>query len=346
MKKSIVAIGILLMVILHIAGCTSEVSKTVTDKKSDVIDMSEEEVKEELYNQAINLFEKENYIEAWEIFSELKYYEDSSDKAKKSLFNLALQKYELKDYWSTLLLLDKLGLYKGREEYIIQCLNIDGQNIYEKAKSFIGGNNNKDALSILRMINKNCSKTETPDLFENNMYYVSYAYDCEIKNGIWSSVSSDEKFIVIDNDSVFIHLNTSNLLDKVYKIVAYDEFKYNLIGEREGCGFVLDNGMILSVTDTNLIIFNQMGDIVEEVFSQEYIEGVKKLERYLDSIKKEEIKFEPSIGMTIEELEQSTWGKPYEINTRKYVWGTTQQWCYSDYRYVYLEDGIVTAISE
>lgn len=54
----------------------------------------------------------------------------------------------------------------------------------------------------------------------------------------------------------------------------------------------------------------------------------------------------PEIGMTAEEVRQSTWGEPQDINKTTYSWGIKEQWCYSGYRYIYFEDGIVTAIQE
>lgn len=54
----------------------------------------------------------------------------------------------------------------------------------------------------------------------------------------------------------------------------------------------------------------------------------------------------PSIGMSKNEIEASTWGKPKKINKTTYEWGTTEQWCYSNYRYIYFKNGVVTAISE
>lgn len=55
---------------------------------------------------------------------------------------------------------------------------------------------------------------------------------------------------------------------------------------------------------------------------------------------------EPTIGMTKSEVEKSTWGKPNKINKDTYSWGTTEQWCYSNYRYIYFKNGYVTSISE
>ena len=57
-------------------------------------------------------------------------------------------------------------------------------------------------------------------------------------------------------------------------------------------------------------------------------------------------KSSPRIGMTAEELRESTWGEPQDINKTTTAHGISEQWCYSEERYVYLEDGIVTAIQE
>lgn len=50
--------------------------------------------------------------------------------------------------------------------------------------------------------------------------------------------------------------------------------------------------------------------------------------------------------MTEDEVRNSSWGTPKDINKTTYSWGTKEQWCYSGYRYVYLENGIVWAVSE
>lgn len=54
----------------------------------------------------------------------------------------------------------------------------------------------------------------------------------------------------------------------------------------------------------------------------------------------------PSIGMTSEEVRNSAWGEPKKINKTTYSWGTTEQWCYANQKYVYIENGFVTAIQE
>lgn len=54
----------------------------------------------------------------------------------------------------------------------------------------------------------------------------------------------------------------------------------------------------------------------------------------------------PSIGMTAEEVRNSTWGKPEDINRTTTAYGVHEQWVYSNYRYIYFDNGIVTAIQE
>lgn len=54
----------------------------------------------------------------------------------------------------------------------------------------------------------------------------------------------------------------------------------------------------------------------------------------------------PAIGMTAEEVRNSSWGKPSDINKTTTAYGVHEQWVYSGNRYIYLDDGIVTAIQE
>lgn len=61
---------------------------------------------------------------------------------------------------------------------------------------------------------------------------------------------------------------------------------------------------------------------------------------------KKKSKVPPGIGMTSSEVRDSSWGGPDKINKTTYEFGVHEQWVYSNYRYVYFEDGIVTAIQE
>lgn len=88
--------------------------------------------------------------------------------------------------------------------------------------------------------------------------------------------------------------------------------------------------------------------IKSDLYTIEYAD-VKFSENIMDEMDREinrQIKKEPTIGMTAEQVEKSTWGKPKDINKTTYSWGVKEQWVYSNYRYIYLEDGKVIAIQE
>ncbi|HHW37446.1 MAG TPA: hypothetical protein GXX18_09450 [Bacillales bacterium] len=52
------------------------------------------------------------------------------------------------------------------------------------------------------------------------------------------------------------------------------------------------------------------------------------------------------IGMTKEEVLNSSWGKPQDINRTTTQFGTSEQWVYPGYRFIYFDDDIVTAIQD
>lgn len=57
----------------------------------------------------------------------------------------------------------------------------------------------------------------------------------------------------------------------------------------------------------------------------------------------------PAIGMTAAQVRASTWGEPSDINRTTTRYGVSEQWVYrsgSETKYIYLDDGIVTAIQE
>lgn len=59
----------------------------------------------------------------------------------------------------------------------------------------------------------------------------------------------------------------------------------------------------------------------------------------------QETKPEPLIGMTRNQvMHESRWGMPQEVNKTTTVHGTSEQWVYGTRRYLYFENGVLTAI--
>jgi hypothetical protein len=54
----------------------------------------------------------------------------------------------------------------------------------------------------------------------------------------------------------------------------------------------------------------------------------------------------PAIGMTKEKVRNSSWGEPNKINRTTTKYSISEQWVYGNGKYVYFEDGIVTAIQD
>jgi len=54
----------------------------------------------------------------------------------------------------------------------------------------------------------------------------------------------------------------------------------------------------------------------------------------------------PQIGMSADEVITTPWGKPKNVNRTTTAYGVNEQWVYSSGRYVYLDNGIVTAIQD
>ena len=54
----------------------------------------------------------------------------------------------------------------------------------------------------------------------------------------------------------------------------------------------------------------------------------------------------PRIGMTEDDLGESSWGQPEDVNTTTTAYGSHTQYCYSGNKYVYVEDGVVTTIQD
>lgn len=52
------------------------------------------------------------------------------------------------------------------------------------------------------------------------------------------------------------------------------------------------------------------------------------------------------IGMTKEEVLTEGWGRPEDVNRTTTANGTSEQWVYSGYRYLYFEDGILVTIQD
>lgn len=121
-----------------------------------------------------------------------------------------------------------------------------------------------------------------------------------------------------------------------YKQVLYDWkviIEGNTVKNNAASTFVIKNGNLHEYSTfegkTDLTVFNRLS-------SSTTLPTAKILRN-------------PSIGMTASEVRESSWGEPSDINRTTTSFGVSEQWVYSNYsgyRYIYLDDGIVTSIQE
>lgn len=85
----------------------------------------------------------------------------------------------------------------------------------------------------------------------------------------------------------------------------------------------------------------------------------EEAKRYKDLVLKEEIEKEvkkdlieeargqnPHLGMSIEEVEASLWGKPIKINRTVTQYSNREQWVYGNGQYLYFTDGVLTSFQD
>ena len=79
----------------------------------------------------------------------------------------------------------------------------------------------------------------------------------------------------------------------------------------------------------------------------ENYEKKKRLKKEMEEFSEEQAKKPlPTIGMTKDEVLESKWGKPFNINTTTTKYGVSEQWIYLDNKYLYFDDGVLTGIQE
>jgi hypothetical protein len=89
---------------------------------------------------------------------------------------------------------------------------------------------------------------------------------------------------------------------------------------------------------------DKYSDLIKE--RKQYVNNVNEIKKEIAETKTNLSPLSPQIGMTADQVLETIWGKPKDINKTTTANGVNEQWVYGNGKYVYLEDGIVTAIQE
>lgn len=178
--------------------------------------------------------------------------------------------------------------------------------------------------------------------YEDTKDYLEKISFMECMTGTYEKeYNSDHKIVISDFCVTEYYLSSDSKSEMKAVPLEYDGQLY-LVAQREGS----QQCIVYKRNNVGLELYQYQGNT-----SYDGTELVSVKEDNNTSIFKwtskesEEIK-EPQIGMTSEQVKKSTWGEPNKINKSTYSWGTSEQWCYPNYKYIYLDNGIVTTIQE
>lgn len=268
------------------------------------------------------------YDEAMEYLSDLKDYKDIDQKQKELMYNYATKtKVTKNNYENIISILTDLKDFKDSNSKLKEIK-------YNFAKELTSGNDSQKAMTIYKELG-NYKDSEN----QYNTLYSIHKFD-----GYWSGDEKSEDnyktgfYIWIVNGTTCY-----NIYDKKTQKNAHDKYE---------CKIENDKLMIYRITSKGepMYTFNYVnGELVTsyDKFGTGRISTLTMTKKSDDTTLPDSKTIKaPSIGMTAEEVRASTWGNPTKINKSTYSWGTTEQWVYPNYKYIYFKNGRVTSITE
>lgn len=270
------------------------------------------------YEYAKKMLSEGKYESALEVLEDIKDYKGVEKLIEEGSYQYANSLIENnKDLSKALKIYEKIPDYQESSKKMIYCNYQLGMQAYELGdfeKAIKYFEKVKDSLDVSREIS--CSNSM--------LQYQGEWFNKEKKYGIridgWDLY---RYFYNLCEDGKYrISSELKTLQADMYTIYEKSVGFCNDTGSTDFCYYSLQNDNLHEIANNG----------IETTFFKEKIST--------------EVMEKPTIGMTSEEVKNSTWGEPEDINKDTYSWGIKEQWCYPDNKYIYFEDGIVTSISE
>lgn len=308
------------------------------------------------YINAVHFFEEEKYENAITEFERLGKYKDSEEYLSESKYLLASRYMKKEEYFKAIDILEPLVedpteehsveiKYSLAKCYLNEGIYTSAEELLQQIKSDVDISNEQKEVQYLKAI----------DLYENGKYDEGME--------IFEKLGEDYK-------DVFNYVKKYQKDRFLGKWVIEDDDLYEKKHDFEMVGIEISSDelalknkysnwmppMSYQVVDGVLIPEDISGNLIPDMCVIKYISNNSII--YESSISQEKLEMKkgeaisvippsaPKIGMTEEELLDSAWGVPKDINKTTTAYGVHEQWCYSGYRYVYLDNGIVTGIQE
>lgn len=261
-----------------------------------------------------------NLAEALDYYQDL-YDNTDDDKAKDKLINI-LKEYVLNNINGNYYIYNKEGYKKNSNRFIYIKSNDEVYIIpFEDNEISV---NNLDELDNLEL------------------------YKYKIINVDIHKVSIDEKEYNQVTVKFQNYLTTNKVVDNISEY-----YKYIYLHYITKDNYYVMNGFFADTISDNDDFSSKSAINSKGYFSYNYYYKTKsELEAKVQEdtkVKEEKSNLKksiPKVGMTTNEVKQTKWGLPDKINKDTYSWGTTEQWVYNKYGYVYFKNGTVTSVSE
>lgn len=273
----------------------------------------------EVYTQAEKLASEKSYKEAINLYLSIIDYEDSGECLREAKYFYAEQLVQQSNYDEAITIYKELGEYLDSPEKMKNTIQL---NLYEEANTKVKLGDLIGAIELYQQLGD----------FKDCQNKIADIEPMSVFQGTWQNTSSilNDRFRVFDfqrNIVCWVVIQTTGQQVEKRDIPIKN----------------FENGVITDVLDTKYWI--EEGRLAEDFGGKN--NSISTYEKISDFDVWGSYKaYEPTIGMTKAEVEGSTWGIPEDKNITTTTYGTREQWVYSGYRYVYFDDGIVTAIQE
>ena len=350
-KSRIIAKSLLILACISLISVILLVSKNIT-----------------FYGLGQQFFRKGDYSNAIDYFSKIKSYKDSTSMINESYYYLGEKQLERKSYE------DAIGSFKrtnyknsknllDNAEYdlAISKMNSDCSesiNLFKKLGNY------KDSIAQLTVAqyNQACEYYISGNFksaeamfnqiknYKDSSSYLSNINTLKKYQGTWTDFSTDE---VIFNGwkitQIFTLGDASQRHDTTYQFdldnnqakceyVFSGEYKTKYLGK--DIFYINKDSLYWIIESNDPIEYTKISDSVD-------IPPQPSTSEIADAKSKDSLRgASPIIGMTTIEVENSSWGVPERKNTTITKYGTGEQWVYSNNRYIYFDNGLVTAIQE
>ena len=240
---------------------------------------------------------------------------------KELISYLISKKYNSQSYEYAQYLIDIICNYTNVDDLIAKKQN---NEVIELIKENIKNEKYSDIITNFDNIKEKTDEVKSLNQSYNELYYTYGEF-----LGDWGSSSGQGGFrfsiLIDDSDQFYFDIKRGE--------ATYDYYDLNV--DNNTMHFMLKEGLLDPPKNVNCIAENGIVSI-----------NVDGREIHTAPIKQQVVKQNPQIGMTANEVKLSSWGNPNSVNKTTTENNIHEQWCYDNYKYIYFDNGVVTAIQE